>query len=90
MRFHASIASVNNRIYVFGGSVNENQLALQSVEAFDPLTDTWKTKTPIPVSTGRPAACAYDQLIYMSGGIDMDHENYSYSYVYDPACDAQE
>jgi PKD repeat protein len=87
-RFHASIASVNNRIYVFGGSVNENQMALQSVEAYDPLTDTWEIKTPMPVGTGRPAACELDQLIYVSGGINMDHEDYSYFYVYDPACDA--
>jgi len=87
-RFHASIASSNNRIYVFGGSVSENQMALQSVEAYDPLTDTWETKTPMPVVTGRPAACELDQLIYVSGGINMDHEDYSYFYVYDPACDA--
>jgi len=87
-RFHASIASVNKWIYVFGGSVNADQLALQTVEAYDPLTDTWETKTSMPLVTGRTAACELDQLIFVSGGINADHENYSYFYVYDPACDA--
>lgn len=89
-RFHASIASVNNRIYVFGGSVSENQLALKSVESYDPLSDTWETKTPIPIATGRPAACELDQLIYVSGGIDEDHKSQYNFYVYDPASDSNQ
>jgi N-acetylneuraminic acid mutarotase len=79
---------LNNRIYVFGGSESENQLALQSFVANDPLSDTWDSKTPLPIMAGRPASCGLDQLIYLSGGIDMDHEDYDEFYVYNPICDA--
>lgn len=70
-RFHASIASLNNRIYVFGGSANDNQMAIKSVQAYDPLSNTWETKTPMPLATGRPASCVVDQSIYLSGGLPL-------------------
>jgi len=84
-RFQATIVSVNNGIYVIGGA-NELQ-ELQDVEEFDPLTDTWVTKSSIPIGMCRLAACKLDQMIYVAGGMSMDYDDYSYSYVFDPACD---
>lgn len=85
-RFHASIASVNDKIYMIGGQGNIVQV-LQTVEAYNPLTDTWESKSSMPVSMSRLAAFELDQLIYVTGGMSIDHDYYAYFYVYDPACD---
>lgn len=85
-RFFASIALVNERIYMIGGAPAEAQV-FQTVEEFDPLNNTWETKNSMPVGMSRLAAGELDQLIYVSGGIDENHDDYSYFYVYDPSCD---
>ena len=40
------VATVGNKIYVFGGT--NNTWALNSVEVYNPITDTWTTKAPMP------------------------------------------
>ena len=71
---------------MIGGESAEAQV-LKTVEEFDPLTNTWESKSPLPVAMSRIAACELDQLNYVTGGMDENHDYYSYSYVYDPACD---
>jgi len=86
-------AIVNNKIYAIGGFslVNLEQLDqalnVQTVEEFDPGTNTWVTRSSIPVPRGVHTA-VINNKIYLPGGSDanplVDHKEL---FVYDPLCD---
>lgn len=59
-------ASVNGKIYVFGGYNGSTVLNL--VEEYDPATDTWTTKSPMPTPRYGCRAAAVDGKIYVIGG----------------------
>jgi N-acetylneuraminic acid mutarotase len=62
-----SAGVVNNKIYVIGGSADGfNKLAVN--EAYDPLTDTWETKTPMPTPRNFLSTAVVDSIIYTIGG----------------------
>jgi len=57
---------IDGKIYVFGGSDNS---LLSSVERYDPTTDTWSYRAPMPGPRGwLRAATAPDGTIYTFGG----------------------
>jgi hypothetical protein len=62
-----STCTVDNSIYAIGGALDVGS-NLDVVEAFDPLTNTWITKTSMPTPRGCAAACAVDGIIYVFGG----------------------
>jgi len=83
-----AVTGVDGLIYVFGGHWNYN-----TVEAFDPVNETWHTKSPMP--TGRWAAAGAlgpDGKIYIAGGGISGHGDGSLDSleVYDPATDSWE
>jgi N-acetylneuraminic acid mutarotase len=65
-----AIASYKNKIYAIGGTYGSNgeYFTSDAVEVYDPQTDTWETKTPMP--TARSSLCAneVDGKIYLMGG----------------------
>ena len=92
----AQAAVVNGIIYVFGGSSGKdnkvvNQKYLDVVEAYNPQTDTWIQKNPMPVSRisfdlGVMAGKVY--LIGGSTGFGAGHEKRTDRVdVYEPATD---
>jgi N-acetylneuraminic acid mutarotase len=76
-----SSSVVNDTIYAVGGAtaIGSN---LNALEAFDPLTNTWTTKTPMPTPRGCLSTCAVDGIIYAIGG--GWYTAYSTVEAYDP------
>ena len=91
VRVHSGVAVVNGVLYVIGGWVNDGGLnshlgRLSTVEAYDPATDRWTTKAPMPTARAALGAAAVDGIIYAIGGF---HEFVGVRTVeaYDPATD---
>jgi len=74
-RCFLSTVAVDGKMYVIGGgtrseSVSLPTLALQSVEVYDPATDTWTKKADMPRPGGTGSCCVTDGIIYYAGGGD--------------------
>jgi hypothetical protein len=83
-RSNFGITVYENKIYVIGGWVRTdlNGVATYSPanEVYDPSTDTWETKTPMPTAS-------YDtQAVAVKGKIYVISPNVNF--VYDPAADS--
>jgi N-acetylneuraminic acid mutarotase len=69
-RLLAGAAVVDGRLYVFGGYKGFGVVNPESntVEAYNPFTDTWGTKTPMPTARSGSAVAVVDGLVYVIGG----------------------
>jgi N-acetylneuraminic acid mutarotase len=69
-RSAAAAVALGGKLYVLGGfntsGGTDNNLA--TVEAYDPKTDTWTTKAPMPTARSGLAAAVVDGIIYAIGG----------------------
>lgn len=87
-RWGLTTATLNGKIYAIGGADRYPPLSCSVfVEEYDPVTDTWTTKSPIPVARTALAPCApsVDGKIYVIGGGGLtEYEAYPEVYVYDP------
>jgi N-acetylneuraminic acid mutarotase len=92
-RSQFAIAVYQNKIYVIGGSVGFDQSTGSQIlsslnEVYDPQTDTWESKTPMPSNRSQLNANVVDGKIYLIGGrtggqfttVDLNE-------VYDPQTD---
>ena len=90
-RITCRACKVDSIIYVIGGSKDPNLQSLQGQstnEAYDPATDTWTTKAPMPGPRVSFASCVLNEKIYIIGG---QRKNFS-AYLniveeYDPLTD---
>ncbi len=65
---HAVAVGPDNRIYVFGGG-QPDVLAFNTVEAYDPVTNTWTARANMPTARQElAAATAPNGRIYVAGG----------------------
>jgi N-acetylneuraminic acid mutarotase len=87
-RAHVSASEVNGKIYVIGGSKQGGSTwaALDTVEVYDPATDTWTAKSHIPTARWSLSACVVDEKIYAIGGNHYPYQPNVVSTVemYDP------
>ena len=69
-RVYAPVATVNNLIYVIGGQDIENNAFtdVNTTYQYDPASDTWTTKAPMPTARSAIAAAALNGKIYVLGG----------------------
>lgn len=73
-RTEAAVATVNGKIYVVGGfsePTHGNMLTFatsKTVEEYDPATDHWTTKAPLPIELHHAGAVAYNDQLYVIGG----------------------
>ena len=83
-RYAFGLGVVNNIIYAIGG-VSGGSLA--TVEAYDPVANTWSAtaKTPMPVARYGFAAGVVNNIIYTAGN---QTSPYSTVEAYDPAADS--
>jgi hypothetical protein len=102
------VAVVNGKIYAIGGTVLVYQDAVHTEskdvgvnEVYDPATNTWTTKKPMPIPSSGFATAVYQDKIYCIGGGVTDFYNASkgnwdiklgvgFNQVYDPATDKWE
>jgi N-acetylneuraminic acid mutarotase len=71
-RADLSASEVNGKIYLIGGkhysSITPNYNETNINEVYDPTTDTWSAKTPMPIGTQGYASVVFDNKIYIMGG----------------------
>ncbi|MBI5554770.1 MAG: hypothetical protein HY920_02810 [Elusimicrobia bacterium] len=85
-------AVVNNKIYVIGGSTLGDPMddaVSREIDEYDPVAETWITKTPMPASKTTGTAAAVNGKIYIFCGQDSTYTTYTNTvYAYDPATDS--
>jgi N-acetylneuraminic acid mutarotase len=66
-----AVAVVNNKIYAIGGATDFNPMTnnLNTVEEYDPSTDTWSTIQAMPTQRSMLGAVAVNNRIYSIGGM---------------------
>jgi N-acetylneuraminic acid mutarotase len=90
-RQHLSANVVNGKIYVIGGYASSYPWSPYPVSnetnVYDPLTDTWSTKAPIPQPTQQYASAVLDNKIYIIGGRGPKLSPLNLTQIYDAAAD---
>jgi N-acetylneuraminic acid mutarotase len=82
-----SATALDGIIYVIGGTGGTwaGQVALKTVEAYDPKTDMWATnKLNMPTARACFTACAVDGIIYAIGGTQSFPTGLTTVEAYDP------
>lgn len=72
-RAHATSDVVNGKMYVIGGISGETRhtaVVRDTTESYDPVTDTWAEKAPMPTARSHAASCVIDGKIYVVGGFE--------------------
>ena len=89
-RWELATCVVEGKIYAIGGAGPAHE-ALNTVEEYDPGTDTWTTKSEMPTARVCHHASVVDGRIYIVGGSDAstpDDRSHALTVeVYDPATD---
>ena len=86
-----STSVVDGIIYAIGGTAEFadppwQSTALPTVEAYDPVTDTWTEETSMPTARYQLATSVVDGIIYAIGGWHYPpEEGYAIVEAYDPA-----
>ncbi len=87
-REYFATAVYQNKIYCIGGIIGDSPQTgsvLTSVnEVYDPATDAWETRTPMPIASPLPPANVIGDKIYVIGNL----ANETFNYVYDPVTDS--
>jgi N-acetylneuraminic acid mutarotase len=81
---------VNGKIYLIGGYVPDNSdfgFSISNLnEVYDPATDSWTTKAPMPVATSDYPSAIVGNKIYIAGGLSSSPKS-DLNQVYDPETD---
>jgi N-acetylneuraminic acid mutarotase len=85
---HANTAAVGGKLYVVGALVEATFRATADVYVFDPATNAWSIKTPLPTGQERGAAgvAVIGTKIYVAGGFRNGNSVADFS-SYDTATD---
>jgi N-acetylneuraminic acid mutarotase len=97
-RILQGLAAANNgKLYAIGGAIavgplgSLESLTVGTVEEYDPETDTWTTKAPMPTARYAPAAVANNGRLYIVGGVVESPSSFEITAAveeYDPATDS--
>ena len=80
-------AIVDGKIYCIGGQTSFSSYT-NTVEVYDPSTDSWETKTSMPTIRSALTSVVVDGKIYCIGGIDLNNPYSDKVEVYDPVTDS--
>jgi N-acetylneuraminic acid mutarotase len=94
-RSKLGVAVVNGKIYAIGGDARHGQWPyagsiVGTNEEYDPTTDTWTFKTPMPTPRSGFAIAVYQNKIYCIGGFIGNGKYTGVNEVYDPATNTWE
>ncbi len=89
LRYFAASAVLNGSLYILGGTTDfENLLGgSDRVDAYDPVTNTWAQKAPLPTPLARAGAGVVNGILYVAGGRDEGGAS-SKLFAYDPSTDS--
>jgi N-acetylneuraminic acid mutarotase len=81
--------AVNGKIYVVGGSAKGISYNITRNEEYDPTTDRWRLRAPMPNGLNHSGTTALDGKLYAAGGFtNPGHHDPSDSFFsYDPSTD---
>ncbi len=85
-RSEVAVAALDGKVYVMGGQGS----AATANEEYDPTTDTWRQRAPIPQGVDHAAAVALEGRIYLIGGFRGNFQPINTTWAYDPASDSWE
>jgi N-acetylneuraminic acid mutarotase len=88
-RHHVGIGVVNGRLYVIGGfhhSLLNIWNPSTTVYQYDPRSDQWTTRNPMPTARGALAVAVLDGKLHAIGGYGKDGNTGAHE-VYDPVAD---
>jgi N-acetylneuraminic acid mutarotase len=90
-RAQLGVAVVNGKIYAIGGANNTaaGPTVLSVNEEYDPATNTWTKKEPMPTARHSFGIAVYENKIYCIGG-SINGPMLAVNEVYDPATDTWE
>ena len=90
-RAQLGVAVVNGKIYAIGGGNNTaaGPTVLSVNEEYDPATNTWTTKEPMPTARHSFGIAVYENKIYCIGG-SINGPMLAVNEIYDPATDTWE
>jgi N-acetylneuraminic acid mutarotase len=83
---HVGIGVVDGQLYIIGGYSKSGLTVwnpVATVYAFDPTTDAWTERAPMPTARGALSVTAHDGKLYAIGGYDRK-ANSAAAEVYDP------
>ncbi len=89
-----AIAACQDMIYVFGGCSGFNQITGYPINCtgvsreYNPATDNWETKAPMPTARAELQANVVNGKIYLIGGTLPDGSVSNVTEVYDPSNDS--
>jgi N-acetylneuraminic acid mutarotase len=71
-RGYLGVAAIGGILFAVGGGPDpgNNSGALATVEAYDPATDTWTTKAPMPTARTLLGVGAINGILYAVGGVN--------------------
>uniref|UniRef100_A0A8D3DW63 Influenza virus NS1A binding protein a n=1 Tax=Scophthalmus maximus TaxID=52904 RepID=A0A8D3DW63_SCOMX len=69
-RCNAGVCSLNNKLYVVGGSDPCGQKGLKNCDAFDPVTKTWSNCASLNIRRHQAAVCELEGVMYVIGGAE--------------------
>lgn len=89
------VAVVNGKIYAIGGWGEENTtiphiITLATNEEYDPTTNTWTSREPLPTLRSGFAIAVFENKIYVMGGRTESYQPIVVNEVYDPLTDSWE
>ncbi len=93
-RIGATASAVNGKCYLIGGFVEASgieETAIAPVDEYNPKTDTWRARAPLPEVRALGGSAAVDGKIYVFGGvqvIDIEAPVLATVAIYDPATDS--
>ena len=84
---HGAATASSGRIYVMGGVGSPGGVRLSSVEEYDPLTDTWSTRSSMTQERYGLGVASSNEKIYAIGGLCCPTGDFAANQMYDPATD---
>jgi N-acetylneuraminic acid mutarotase len=83
---HAAAVGLAGKLYLIGGYV-DGWTPTDEVHEYDPTTDSWRARAPMPTPRGALAAAVIDGKIHAVSGNAWRGRNTGAHEVYDPAAD---
>jgi N-acetylneuraminic acid mutarotase len=70
-RTEVAVAAVRGKIYVVGGFQQGLSFITPAVEEYDPATDTWRERAPLPSGLHHAGIGVVNDRLYVIGGFEL-------------------